>query len=67
MHTFTLKITIKESDLVYLEDPTSLDSLALIGFTTAVVTCNDSSGIIEANLEIKVFSFNIFFKIIFDF
>lgn len=52
--TFTLKITLKETELIYLEDFTIPDSLALIGFTTAVITSYDFKGIIEANLEIQV-------------
>lgn len=54
VHSVTLKVTLKESDLVLLDDPTNPDSLALIGYTTAVVTANDASGQMEASYEIQV-------------
>lgn len=54
VHTVTLKITLKESDLVLIEQPENGDSLALVAFTTAVVTANDASGQMEASYEIQV-------------
>lgn len=53
-HTITLKITLKESDLLLLEDSSKSNSLALVGHTTAVLNLNDASGIIESNFEIQV-------------
>uniref|UniRef100_A0A915ER72 Fragile site-associated protein C-terminal domain-containing protein n=1 Tax=Ditylenchus dipsaci TaxID=166011 RepID=A0A915ER72_9BILA len=53
VHTITLKITLKESDLVLLEQPEDPDSLALIGYVTAVVSCSDASGQMEASYEIQ--------------
>lgn len=51
-----------------LENPTNPDSLALIGFTTAVVTANDASGQMEATYEIQVsifLAFILFFHLFF--
>ncbi|KAI6183494.1 hypothetical protein M3Y97_00495100 [Aphelenchoides bicaudatus] len=52
-HTITLKITLKESDLLLLEDSSKSNSLALVGHTTAVLNLNDASGVIESNFEIQ--------------
>ncbi|KAI6181931.1 hypothetical protein M3Y98_00882500 [Aphelenchoides besseyi] len=53
-HTITLKITLKESDLVLLEDSSRANSLALIAHTTAVLSLNDAAGgVIEAQFEVQ--------------
>lgn len=51
--TITLKITLKESDLVLLETPNSPDSLALLAHTTAVLNMSDPRGVLNGNLEIQ--------------
>lgn len=53
-HTFTLKITLEDLDLVLVESPQRSDSLALVCFTTGVFTANDLLGIFEANFELQV-------------
>ncbi|KAM3719637.1 Intermembrane lipid transfer protein [Dirofilaria immitis] len=51
--TFSLKITLKECDLVLLERPDSLYSLALAAHTTAVLNMNDAHELLNVNLEIQ--------------
>uniref|UniRef100_A0A915Q7J7 Vacuolar protein sorting-associated protein 13 VPS13 adaptor binding domain-containing protein n=1 Tax=Setaria digitata TaxID=48799 RepID=A0A915Q7J7_9BILA len=51
--TFSLKITLKECDLILLEKPESLDSLALVAHTTAVLNMNDARKLLSGNLEIQ--------------
>lgn len=53
LRTITLKITLKESDLLLLEDASKTNSLALVGHTTAVLNLNDATGVLESNLEIQ--------------
>uniref|UniRef100_A0AAF5PWJ8 Ricin B-type lectin domain-containing protein n=2 Tax=Wuchereria bancrofti TaxID=6293 RepID=A0AAF5PWJ8_WUCBA len=52
-HTFSLKITLKECDLILLEKPESLHSLALVAHTTAVLNMNDARKLLNVNLEIQ--------------
>lgn len=52
--TFSLKITLKECDLILLEKPESLHSLALVAHTTAVLNMNDAHELLNVNLEIQV-------------
>lgn len=52
--TFSLKITLKECDLILLEKPESLQSLALVAHTTAVLNMNDACELLNVNLEIQV-------------
>lgn len=52
--TFWLKITLKECDLILLEKPESLHSLALVAHTTAVLNMNEGLELLNANLEIQV-------------
>ncbi|VDK54223.1 unnamed protein product [Gongylonema pulchrum] len=52
--TFSLKITLKECDLILLEMPESKNSLALVAHTTAVLNMNDAHRLLSANLEIQV-------------
>ncbi|MCP9261503.1 Zn-dependent carboxypeptidase [Dirofilaria immitis] len=52
--TFSLKITLKECDLVLLERPDSLYSLALAAHTTAVLNMNDAHELLNVNLEIQI-------------
>lgn len=52
--TFSLKITLKECDLILLELPESPNSLALVAHTTAVLNMNDARKLLNANLEIQV-------------
>ncbi|KAL3994358.1 hypothetical protein ACH3XW_21415 [Acanthocheilonema viteae] len=51
--TFSLKITLKECDLILLEKPESLHSLALVAHTTAVLNMNDVRKLLNINLEIQ--------------
>ncbi|VDK63042.1 unnamed protein product [Onchocerca ochengi] len=51
--TFSLKITLKECDLILLEKPDSLQSLALVAHTTAVLNMNDAHELLNVNLEIQ--------------
>ena len=53
LHTITLKITLRDSDLLLLEQTNNPSSLALICFTTAVLNLNDCYGVFEANLEVQ--------------
>lgn len=54
VHTITLKLTLKESDLILLEKADQTDSLAMIARTMAVLQLTDEKGVFEANLEIQV-------------
>lgn len=56
--TISLKITLRESDLILLEVPSSADSLALVAHCTAVLNMADPHGLLTANLEIQVFQFS---------
>lgn len=60
--SFVLKITLKEMDMVLIEDTEDPHSLALVGFTTGVFTAHDVSSILEGNFEIQVCSFYLFIK-----
>ncbi|VDK48292.1 unnamed protein product [Anisakis simplex] len=51
--TVTLKITLRESDLILLESPHCKDSLALVAHCTAVLNMGDPHGLLVANLEIQ--------------
>ncbi|CAG9534944.1 unnamed protein product [Cercopithifilaria johnstoni] len=51
--TFSLKITLKECDLILLEKPESPHSLALVAHTTAVLNMNDARELLNINLEIQ--------------
>uniref|UniRef100_A0AC34FAX8 Vitellogenin n=1 Tax=Panagrolaimus sp. ES5 TaxID=591445 RepID=A0AC34FAX8_9BILA len=53
LHTITLKITLRDSDIILLEQTNNPSSLALVCFTTAVLNLNDQFGIIETNFEIQ--------------
>lgn len=56
LHTVTLKITLRDSDLILLEEPKDKSSLSLFCSTTAVLNLHDQHGIFEANLEIQKMS-----------
>ncbi|VDK72688.1 unnamed protein product [Litomosoides sigmodontis] len=58
--TFSLKITLKECDLILLEKPESLHSLALVAHTTAVLNMNDARELLDVNLEIQRINFDWF-------
>ncbi|NP_001348705.1 Ricin B-type lectin domain-containing protein [Caenorhabditis elegans] len=51
--TFSVKITLRDSDLYILENPFVKNSFAMIASTTAVLNMNDNGGYISANLEIQ--------------
>lgn len=51
--TFSVKITLRDSDLYLLENPFVKNSFAMIASTTAVLNMNDIGGHISANLEIQ--------------
>ncbi|EGT60192.1 hypothetical protein CAEBREN_29682, partial [Caenorhabditis brenneri] len=51
--TFSVKITLRDSDLYILENPFVKNSFAMIASTTAVLNMNDIGGHISANLEIQ--------------
>uniref|UniRef100_A0A1I7VNQ7 Ricin B-type lectin domain-containing protein n=1 Tax=Loa loa TaxID=7209 RepID=A0A1I7VNQ7_LOALO len=51
--TFSLKVTLKECDLILLEKPESQHSLALAAHTTAVLNMNDARELLNVNLEIQ--------------
>uniref|UniRef100_A0A915ASC0 Vacuolar protein sorting-associated protein 13D n=5 Tax=Parascaris univalens TaxID=6257 RepID=A0A915ASC0_PARUN len=51
--TISLKITLRESDLILLEVPSSADSLALVAHCTAVLNMTNPHGLLTANLEIQ--------------
>ncbi|CAJ0931757.1 unnamed protein product, partial [Mesorhabditis belari] len=51
--TFDLKITLKATDLYFLENSWSVNSFALILSTEAVLKMNDHDGILQAALEIS--------------
>lgn len=51
--TFSVKITLRDSDLYLLENPFAKNSFSMITSTTAVLNMNDSGGHISANLEIQ--------------
>ncbi|UMM18768.1 hypothetical protein L5515_014679 [Caenorhabditis briggsae] len=51
--TFSVKITLRDSDLYLLENPFFKNSFAMIASTTAVLNMNDIGGHISANLEIQ--------------
>uniref|UniRef100_A0A1I7TSK2 Ricin B-type lectin domain-containing protein n=1 Tax=Caenorhabditis tropicalis TaxID=1561998 RepID=A0A1I7TSK2_9PELO len=51
--TFSVKITLRDSDLYLLENSSVKNSFALIASTTAVLNTNDIGGHISANLEIQ--------------
>ncbi|TKR63468.1 hypothetical protein L596_027295 [Steinernema carpocapsae] len=53
-----LKITMKECDLVLIEEPESSNSLALFASTTAVVNMTEGGGETSAALEIQQLSFS---------
>uniref|UniRef100_A0AC35FWT7 Ricin B-type lectin domain-containing protein n=1 Tax=Panagrolaimus sp. PS1159 TaxID=55785 RepID=A0AC35FWT7_9BILA len=53
LHTITLKITLRDSDLILVEQTNNPSSLALVCFTTAVLNLSDQFGIIETNFEIQ--------------
>lgn len=46
-HTITLKITLKESDLVLLEKSSQTNSLTMVAHATAVLCLDDRSGVFE--------------------
>ncbi|KAI6230488.1 Ricin B-type lectin domain-containing protein [Aphelenchoides fujianensis] len=53
-HTITLKITLKDSDLVLLENAGRANSLGLVAHTTAVLNLHDASGgVLEGQLEVQ--------------
>ncbi|CAI5441534.1 unnamed protein product [Caenorhabditis angaria] len=56
-HTFSVKITLRDSDLYILENCHMKNSFALIASTTAVLNMNDQFGHIMANLEIQSIKF----------
>ncbi|VDN01283.1 unnamed protein product [Thelazia callipaeda] len=51
--TFSLKITLKECDLILLEDPRCAQSLALVAHATAVLYMNDIHGQLNGDLEVQ--------------
>uniref|UniRef100_A0A7E4V788 Bactericidal permeability-increasing protein n=1 Tax=Panagrellus redivivus TaxID=6233 RepID=A0A7E4V788_PANRE len=53
LHTVTLKITLRESDLILLEQPKDSSSLALVCFTTAVLNLHDQHGVFEGDFEVQ--------------
>ncbi|TKR64366.1 hypothetical protein L596_024914 [Steinernema carpocapsae] len=53
-----LKITVKECDLVLIEDPESSNSLALFSSTTAVMNMTGGGGETSAALEIQQLNFS---------
>uniref|UniRef100_A0A914CP81 Vacuolar protein sorting-associated protein 13 VPS13 adaptor binding domain-containing protein n=1 Tax=Acrobeloides nanus TaxID=290746 RepID=A0A914CP81_9BILA len=53
VHTITLKLTLKESDLILLEKADQTDSLAMIARTISILQLTDEKGVFEANLEIQ--------------
>ncbi|CAI2346071.1 unnamed protein product [Caenorhabditis sp. 36 PRJEB53466] len=51
--TFSVKITLRDSDLYIMENPSVKNSFALIASTTAVLNMNDAGGYMSADLEIQ--------------
>ncbi|EYC35202.1 hypothetical protein Y032_1116g3628, partial [Ancylostoma ceylanicum] len=51
--TLALKITLRDSDLYLLENPSIANSFAVVATTNAVLNLNDAGGVISANLEIQ--------------
>ncbi|CAB3411170.1 unnamed protein product [Caenorhabditis bovis] len=51
--TFSVKITLRDSDLYMIENCWMKNSFALVASTTAVLNMNDMNGHIGANLEIQ--------------
>ncbi|KIH60557.1 hypothetical protein ANCDUO_09192, partial [Ancylostoma duodenale] len=51
--TLALKITLRDSDLYLLENPSIANSFAVVATTNAVLNLNDTGGVISANLEIQ--------------
>ncbi|CAI4229925.1 unnamed protein product [Auanema sp. JU1783] len=51
--TFSVKITLRDSDLYVLEAPSKVNSLALVISTTALLNMNDANGELNANLEVQ--------------
>ncbi|KAK6738708.1 hypothetical protein RB195_020676 [Necator americanus] len=51
--TVALKITIRDSDLYFLENPNLDNSFAVVATTNAVLNLNDTGNMISANLEIQ--------------
>ncbi|VDK62587.1 unnamed protein product [Cylicostephanus goldi] len=51
--TLSLKITLRDSDLYLLENPSMPNSCAIVATTNAVLNLNDADGVISANLEIQ--------------
>ncbi|VDM69166.1 unnamed protein product [Strongylus vulgaris] len=51
--TLALKITLRDSDLYLLENPSIPNSCAIVATTNAVLNLNDADGLISANLEIQ--------------
>uniref|UniRef100_A0AC35U203 Chorein_N domain-containing protein n=1 Tax=Rhabditophanes sp. KR3021 TaxID=114890 RepID=A0AC35U203_9BILA len=55
-HTMTLKLTLKETDFVVLQNTGDVSSLALIMSTTAVFNMNDINGNFSLKLNIQTMS-----------
>ncbi|CAJ0586859.1 unnamed protein product, partial [Mesorhabditis spiculigera] len=51
--TFVLNLTLRESDLYFLENAWARNSFALVLYTSAVLKMNDAGGSLSADLEIE--------------
>ncbi|GMT14509.1 hypothetical protein PFISCL1PPCAC_5806 [Pristionchus fissidentatus] len=53
-----IKVTMRDSSLLFLEKPLEIDSLALVAHTTTVLQMNEHNGNVNATLEIQGLSFS---------